>query len=93
MNLQQTYQSACLSYIKAFEKKQGYEFTDWIGSYDIAIFIDQYFINLSDVRFDIDEDVPAGTIIEWYDATLEVGLLGETIINYRSWVKGARYAT
>lgn len=93
--LQKKYNLICEEYIAKFVKNQGYEFSYWtaneVGS--IACFIDQYFFNFDDIRFDIDNKCPKGLIFKWQDDGLEFHQeTGDTSrINYKSYNMGLRY--
>jgi hypothetical protein len=91
--LQEQYQALADKYVKAFVKKQGFEFTDWIGDNQIAVFIEQYFINFDDLRFDLDKNCPKGLIFEWCDDVVHNHFHApeKPVINYQSYFKGLRY--
>lgn len=79
--------NAVKGYIAAFEKKQGLKLEFWVAD-DIggtACFGD-WFFNFDDIRLDIDREVPADTILEWYD-TIEHD---KPSVNYASYLKGMR---
>lgn len=85
------YEKACNDIVKAFEEKQGCEFTDWIGikgisTGSIACFIDQYYFNMEDLILDLKTDQPKGFIFEWHDKTLKQ----KNRINYSHYIMGAR---
>ena len=68
--LKERYEGVCNAYVKAFVKKHGYEFTDWIPTErvgEIACFVEQYFFSLSDIIYDIDNKLPNGLIFEWQE--------------------------
>lgn len=85
------YELSCNAFIKKFQKKQDYGFNGWIADRtgEIAVFIDQYFFNLSDIIHDLVTDQPKGQIFEWYDESM----YKETLINYESYCRGLRYKT
>lgn len=74
-------------YIKKFEKKQNLNF-DFAVSEDlmgVICFSDSYFINITDVVYDIDTDQSKGLILEWIEYYVD----GNNI-NYYSYSKGLR---
>lgn len=78
-------------YITKFEKKHGYEFSDWVSGNvgEMACFIEQYYFNFDDIRYDIDNNVKKGLIFQWQDEGVENG--AKDNINFRSYVMGARF--
>ena len=88
--LKKQYEYSCNEYVKKFSNKQGYEFTDWVSNDvgGIAVFIEQYFFNFSDIIYDINNKCPKGKIFEWQDYNVEIE---DKWINYRSFVKGFRH--
>ena len=75
-------------YIKLFEKKQDCYFEEFVDDsiIGIVLFGDHYF-NMSDIIYDIDNDIEKDKIFDWYDYTLNEGLAGRPIINYKNWLK------
>lgn len=97
--LKERYEVICNAYIRAFVKKHGYEFTDWIPIErvgEIACFIEQYFFTLTDIMYDIDNDLPKGLIFEWQEYHLEyhfanLGSDNEYVqINLKDYINGLR---
>ncbi len=78
-------------YINKFVKKHGYEFSNWVSDEigSIACFIDQYFFNFDDIRYDIDNNIKKELIFRWQDDGVEDG--GKNNINFKSYIKGLRY--
>ncbi len=78
-------------YINKFVKKHGYEFSNWVSDEvgSIACFIDQYFFNFNDIRYDIDNNIKKVLIFRWQDDGVEDG--GKNNINFKSYIKGLRY--
>jgi len=95
--LQEQYRAIVTAYIRAFEKKHGYQFTGWVGKDrfgEIATFIEEYYFNLSDVLYDIDNNIPKGKIFKWQDATTDANVMNwkeQKFISYRNWLKGMEY--
>lgn len=72
-------------YLEAFAEKHDLRFEFWVADDvgDTACFGD-YFFHLDDMRYDLDNDLPKGMVIEWYEQ-----LSGEHI-NLPSWANGLR---
>lgn len=87
--LQINYDKAVMAYITAFEKKQDCKFYFWADKNNVADF-NQFFLNITDIIFDIDNNCPNGQIFEWYEAELDAHYRNLSPINYRSWDRGAR---
>ena len=71
--LKYCYELVCAEYIRKFSKKQKLEFDGWVGSHigGIAEFINQYFFNLDDIVYDINNNLPKNLIMKWQDHCLE----------------------
>jgi hypothetical protein len=89
VKLQKQYEFSCNEYVKKFSNKHGYEFSGWVGEEvgGIAVFIEQYFFNISDIVYDINHMVAKGKIIEWQEYNLQ----NTESINFRSFIKGYRH--
>jgi len=87
--LKERYDILIEEYIQAFVKKHEYEFDGWIANDNtgIAIFIDQYFFNVGDIMYDINNKCKKNLIFEWQDYCMD-----ETNenINFHSYCKGLR---
>ena len=86
------YEVACTRYLAAFMEK--YDLScdpePWVGNEVGTIAeVGDYFFDFQDIKRCIDEDVEWQDLIEWYDYNIEVGILGLTTINLKSWLKGA----
>jgi hypothetical protein len=82
--LKKRYVEICDEYIKAFCEKHGMDFEFWVAyQREVAGFGDWY-ITLSDIIYDIDNDCPKGMILAWYEAELENP---DRRINYHSYHK------
>ena len=82
---------AIMDYVYYFARKHDLMFDYWVADKvgEVACFGD-YFVNFSDIRLDLEEDVPENIFFEWYDFTMDLGLKDKPIINYSSYLKGAR---
>lgn len=87
--LLENYEKAVLDIIEGFCKKQGLEFEYWAGDCvgEIACFGD-IFLNFDDIVHDLKNNAPKGLIIDWY---FEQSDNENQIINYRSYIMGARF--
>jgi len=92
-NLNKNYERACNEYVKKFCNKQGLTFDAWVADDcgGVAVFNDNYYINLSDIIIDINKKAPKGLIIKWQEDTLERHQKDGTSINYSSYIMGLRY--
>ena len=87
------YEDICNVYLKAFCEKHDYPFTHpetgWVADRvgEIAV-IGDYYVDFSTIRTDIDEAVPEGEFIKYYDYCSEAHEFGLTVPNYHSWVRG-----
>lgn len=90
--LQNRWNEVCNAYLKEFCKKHGFICADgWVGDDvgTIAI-IGDFFVNIIDMRYDIDNNVDKDKFLLWYDYTSNIAMLGlERTINYPSFCKGA----
>lgn len=99
LNIQ--YDTVCNEYLKLFCKKQGIDIGDtfWIADRvgEIVCIIEQYFFNLSDIKYDLNNKCPKGLIFEWQDYELEYHFKREKEgkedkkVNYESYTKGFRH--
>ena len=90
----------CEAYLKAFCEKHGYVFEDcyWPGDDvgSVAILSDDFTsVNMDDIRYDIDNDVPENVFDEWWQHSYDTHAVEISTgmklrhINYSSWCKGA----
>ena len=88
--LKKEYEKLCNEYVKKFVKKHGYEFDYWIADDvgGIASFIEQYYFNLSDIRYDLENKILKGEIFKWQDENVEVQ--DGRFINFNSYCMGLR---
>ena len=72
-------------YIKEFEKKQDltFEFAVNDNLMEVISFGSVYFINMSDIIYDVDNAIKENIIIEWLEYTLQE----KDYINYRTYLK------
>lgn len=82
------YESAVMTYVLAFCAKHEIDFDGWIGNRigEIALFND-YFMNFSDLKYDIDSQQPKERIWKWYDISLEHAYNDEKTMNFEVYCK------
>jgi hypothetical protein len=84
LKLKAGFEKAVEGYILAFCEKQDRTFDGWIGDLigELADIGGYYVLNFDDIRFDVDNQVPAGLIFKWYEEILAEG----KDMNYRHYV-------
>ena len=92
LELRLAYEAAVTNYLSAFMKQ--YDLTcdpePWVGNEIGTIAeVGDYFFSFYDIKRCVDENVKWEDLIEWYDYTTEVSILGLTTINLKSWLMGA----
>ena len=92
-----------------FAKKHDYQFDGWVADEvgTVACFGD-YFFDFTDIKYDIDNEVPKEKFLEYYDASLDYSFLNierqmimeeltdnklQPFPNYGNWLKGAPRST
>lgn len=91
MNLKQNYENACNAYLKAFCEKYEFDYDPdmWVANEVGGIVcIADYYFDLHDIAYCIDNDVSYTALISWYDYSLDAGTYGFDSINLKSWVSG-----
>ena len=95
MTIKKQYEIAVNAYIEKFVKKHGYEFTYWVSDEvgETACFIEQYYFNFTDIKYDIDNKVEKGLIFSHQDDSVNhhFTVNQEETINFKSYAKGWRY--
>ena len=92
LELRLAYEAAVTNYLSAFMKQ--YDLScdpePWVGNEVGTIAeVGDYFFGFDDIKRCVDENVKWEDLIEWYDYTTEVSILGLTTINLKSWLMGA----
>lgn len=95
--LQKDYNDICERYLRAFDEKHDLalfesDFKDcWIGGQvgSIADINDMY-LNFDDIRYDIDNNIPAGKIFDWYWNSVDHAEMKVKYMNFESYCKGAQ---
>ena len=92
MKLKNKYNKIVEQYLMAFVEKQEldiencYWVADKIG--EILSINEQYYFNFDDIRFDVDNNIKAGTILEWQDKSLDnYSKKKKYKINYENYLK------
>jgi hypothetical protein len=90
-DLQYRYNAIISEYLARFAEKQGLELDTDDMQADFFWFNEGLYVySINDIRLDIDEDVPAGKIHEWFSECSAIFEKQKIRINYRSWLMGAR---
>ena len=92
------YAAACDNILRLFCEKHEmhYDSTDWV-SYEpgtIAM-IGDYFVDMATMLTDLKMNAPEEEFIQWYDYTLELGMIDPSITtpNFEHWLRGCpRYS-
>ena len=83
----------CNEYLEEFCNRHEfkYEKDAWIGDDPgTIVMVGDMFVNMDDIRYDVDNDVPEEYFCKWYWKGLDVyELTGEKYMNYPSYCKGA----
>ena len=73
--LKNKYEKIVNEYLQIFIEKQGFDADDcyWIGNKigEILSVNEQYHFSFDDIRFDVDNNVEAGAIIDWQDESID----------------------
>ncbi len=91
--LDSEYRLACVNYACAFAKKQGIEFDGFLNDATCnTVMFGDYYFDLSDIIFDLQNTQPKGLILRWKNDSIEAYFAGNfDTINYRSYCDGHRY--
>lgn len=90
--LKLNWKEICNNYLLEFCEKHEYAYEPdcWIaGDPGTIVNIGDMFVNMEDIRYDIDNDVPGEYFERWYWKALEVyELVGEKYMNYQAFCEG-----
>ena len=66
------YEVVVLQYIDLFSKKQDLDFEFWVAEEvgEIACFGDHYYFKFSDIKVDLERNVPKHSIIDWLEDSM-----------------------
>jgi len=73
-------------YIELFESKQNLIFSGYAQE-TIASFGDNFFFNMSDIKFDIDTNQPKRIFLDWFDYALDAHTTGARVKTYQTYCK------
>lgn len=89
------FRRGCEAYLRLFCQKHGYDYHDavqnWVtGDVVDVVEVGDMFLDMDDIRTDIDMDAPQGEIVRWWDycyrcATIDPGM---PTPNYENWLRG-----
>lgn len=92
--LKKKFGECCNEYLLKFCKKHGFDPDDayWVADDPGTIVsIGDYCFDFQDIKHDIDNNVPKGKMIEYYDYSYEKYVTtGNSGVNYRSFILGMR---
>ena len=83
--MKKEWRNICDEYLKAFCDKHGFRVEDayWIGDDPGTMaHIADYYIDMDDLRYDIDNDIEEGVFFEWYDFDDEIRELEQGLRAY-----------
>lgn len=91
--LRENYNNACNAYLKAFCDKHSFDYEDakgsWVaGDVGSVCLCGDFYVPLSDMITDIEEDAAEGEYFKYYDYSLECHEYGFFCPNYKSWLHG-----
>lgn len=90
--LKKKYNEICNEYLYKFCLKNGFEYDPfmWIAdNVGTIIMIADMFVNMEDIRYDVDNNIPKGKFNDWYWKSVELHEFGVSWMNYESYCKGA----
>ena len=95
MTLKERYEAICEEYRELFLEKQGFSYSYWIADEIGGVLScnEEYYFNINDIRYDIDNDIEVGLIMQSQDDFLEAYNKDKETkhINYKNYAKGLRY--
>ena len=87
MKLKTKYEKIVNEYLQAFIEKQELDTENcyWIGDRigEILSVNEQYYFNLQEIRFDVDNNIKAGAILDWQDGVIDNRIQS----NYENYIK------
>ena len=97
MKLKTKYNKIVEQYLIAFVEKQDLDIDNcyWVADRvgEILSVNEQYCFNFDDIRFDVDNDVKAGVILEWQNESLDNYFKKKKYkVNYENYLKLNGYA-
>ena len=97
MKLKTKYEKIVEQYLITFVEKQELDIENcyWVADRvgEVLSVNEQYYFCFNDIRFDIDNDIKPGTILEWQDESLDNYFKKKKYkINYENYIKLKGYA-
>ena len=97
MKLKNKYEKIVNEYLQIFVKKQDLDIENcyWVADRvgEILSVNEQYYFNLNDIRYDVDNDIEAGAILKWHDESLDNYFKKRKYkVNYENYLKLNGYA-
>lgn len=91
--LKERYEAIVDEYIRLFEKKHKLELEFWVSDdkTDVACFGCTYYFHVSDIMYDINNNLPKRLILNWLDDNVEYHKRKGLNINLHSYFKGMRF--
>ena len=91
MKLKTKYEKIVNEYLRIFIEKQGFDAENcyWIGDKigEILSVNEQYYFSLQEIRFDVDNTIKAGAIIDWQNEAINNSFKNKRQINYENYIK------
>ena len=92
MKLKTKYEKIVEQYLNDFVEKQELDIENcyWVADRvgELLSVNEQYYFSFDDIRFDIDNDIKAGAILEWQNESIDNNFK----INYENYIKLKGYA-
>ncbi len=86
------YEEACDGYLREFCSKNGFDYEPdmWVaGDVGTIAMVGDMFVTMSDIRYDVDNNIPNGKFYTWYWKNLELHEYDIPYMNYESYCNGA----
>ena len=91
MKLKTKYEKIVNEYLRIFVEKQDLDIENcyWVADRvgEMLSVNEQYYFSFDDIRFDVDNNIKAGAIIEWQDETINNHFNNKSQINYETYTK------
>ncbi len=84
-SLKSNYELAVKMYLVAFAEKQALTLEDRIGE-NLCFFGDTFYFDFFDIKLDIDNEIPKGVFLEWFDYALEEYREWNNCTDYKQWL-------
>lgn len=91
-SLRKSFDKAVADYVTAFLKQMGWDeyYGGWVAGDCTGIYTygDEYFVNLSDIIFCVDNAVSEKELVKWHDYCTWASDFGQSIPSLSAWVRG-----